>query len=63
MPAPLLEPMERVTWRIEEADMDFLRAIHPGQVNEAIRALVHAYCERQRVNMGQGDRGENVDFS
>lgn len=49
MPAPLLEPMEFVKWRVNADDLALLRAIHgDGNVNAVVRALLSAYCTRVR---------------
>lgn len=54
MPAKLKIETERVSWRVEKEDLELLRAVHgegQGQVNEVVRAIVHAYCMRLRERL------------
>lgn len=47
--APLKIPVEFVKWRIRSDDLALLEFIHgDGNVNAAVRDLIHAYCERVR---------------
>lgn len=55
MPKPLLIPTERVNWRIETSDVEFLNALFPRTVNTVMRELVHRYVERIRGQMGDGE--------
>lgn len=47
---PLPFTAERWTGRLDAADLDLLRAVHPN-VNEVIAALVHGYCDRLRERL------------
>ncbi len=51
MPNPLPEEYERITWRMWAADMDTLRLLFPGRVNEVAREVFHQYCERIRSGL------------
>jgi len=48
MPAPLPEENTKVCWRIQSSDLDLLRALFPGRVNEVVRTIIGVYCERVR---------------
>jgi len=49
VPAPLKVITTSVKWRVNAEDLLTLRdAFGPGHVNEAVRALIHAYCNRLR---------------
>lgn len=48
MPAPLPEENTKVCWRITSADLDLLRSLFPGRVNEVVRTIIGVYCERVR---------------
>lgn len=51
MPAPLPEENEKVCWRINTADVELLRSLFPGRVNEVVRELLGAYCDRVRSGL------------
>lgn len=51
MPNPLPEEYERCTWRVWAADVDTLRLLFPGRVNEVVRELLNAYCTRIRSGL------------
>lgn len=48
MPAKLREPWEPVKWRVDVADMELLRLLFPGQVNNVVRQVLNAYCANLR---------------
>lgn len=51
MPNPLPEEYERVTWRITTTDLETLRLLFPGRVNEIVRELLSVYCGRIRSGL------------
>lgn len=51
MPNPLPEEYERVTWRVWSEDVETLRLLFPGRVNEVVRELLSAYCARVRSGL------------
>lgn len=51
MPNPLPEPYERVTWRVSSTDLETLRLLFPGRVNEIVRELLSVYCGRIRSGL------------
>lgn len=51
MPAPLTEEMEKTCWRIPTADLELLRLVFPGRVNEVVRVVLGVYCERVRSGL------------
>ncbi len=55
MGAKLSTPSERVTWRIDADDMELLRLLFPGKVNEVARRAMRHYCESLRAK-GFGQR-------
>jgi len=49
VPPPLKIDTTPVKWRMNTEDLVTLReAFGPGHVNEAVRALISAYCARLR---------------
>lgn len=54
MPAPLETPWTFVKWRVDTEDLELLRSLFPGKVNEQGRNAIHAYCEALRAK-GFGD--------
>ena len=51
MPAPLPDEWERVTWRINRADLDILRAVWGDNLNGAVRSILHLVAERERKRL------------
>ncbi len=52
MPKPLPFTTVPVKWRVEPETLDLLRAVHgEGNVNEVVRAVLGAYCDRLRIKL------------
>ena len=46
MPRPLPEPAEKVDWRIDSADLEYLRRRFPGRVNPIVREVIRVFVAR-----------------
>lgn len=49
MPAKLLDDIEKATYRLRAADLELLRLLFPGKVNDVLRELVTRYCDQLRI--------------
>ncbi len=48
MTSRLPDSCEKVTWRIRTADLELLRILFPGRVNDTVRDLLGQYCDHIR---------------
>lgn len=48
MTRPLPDTCEKVTWRVRTQDVELLRLLFPGKVNDTVRDLLAQYCDHIR---------------